>query len=74
MGSTSPIASAPGRPVTGGARYYTSQFDLTDTNLGVAVVPNLGTPGGVYQIHHNYSSTAGNVSTNVVMSVSLTSS
>lgn len=72
LGDTSAIASAPGRPATGGARYYPSSVDLTDTNLGVAVVPTLGTPGGVYQIHHNFSSTAGNVSTNVVMSVSST--
>lgn len=72
LGDTSAIASAPGRPPTGGARYYSSGVDLTDTNLGVAVVPNLGTAGGVYQIHHNYSSTANNVTTNVVMSVSCT--
>lgn len=72
LGDTSAIASAPGRPVTGGARAWLGGSDITDTNLGVAVVPTLGTPGGIYQIHHNFSSTAGNVSTNVVMSVSCT--
>jgi hypothetical protein len=42
---------------------------LTNTTLGVAIYPQLAVTGGVYQIDHNFSSTAGNVSTNVIMSV-----
>lgn len=69
LGDTSAIANAPGRPPTGGARAWLSGADLTDTNQYVAIYPQLGVPGGVYQIDHNFSSTAGNVSTNVIMSV-----
>lgn len=69
LGDTSAIANAPGRPPTGGARAWLSSQDLTNTSQYVAIYPQLGVPGGIYQIDHNFSSTAGNVSTNVVMSV-----
>jgi hypothetical protein len=68
LGDTSAIASAPGRPTTSGARYWASSMDLTDTTAGVTLTPTLGVPGGIYQIDHNFSSTAGNVSTNVIFS------
>ncbi len=53
------------RPVP---RTYISGTSLTDTNQGVDIMPALGVPGAVYQIDYNFSSTAGNTSTDIVMS------
>jgi hypothetical protein len=36
---------------------------------GFRLTPTLGTPGGVYQIDHNFSSTAGNGSTNISLTI-----
>ncbi|MCX8090511.1 MAG: hypothetical protein N3I86_06170 [Verrucomicrobiae bacterium] len=69
LGDTAAIANAPGRPTTGGARAWLSGSDLTNVNQYVAIYPQLAVTGGVYQIDHNFSSLAGNVSTNVIMSV-----
>jgi hypothetical protein len=68
MGFTSAKGTASGRPVTpAGCRYYQASAFLTDTNAGVDISPTLGVAGGVYQIHYNFSSTAGNTSTNVIL-------
>src|SRR5690606_18517715 len=63
--------TAPGRPSLRPApRGYIGSPELTDTSLGIDLTPTLAVPGGVYQIDYNFSSTAGNTSTNVVMSAS----
>lgn len=63
--------SAPGRPVTPNAsRAYLGSAFLTDTNAGVDIKPMLAVPGAVYQMDMNWNSSAGNSTTDVLMSVS----
>ncbi len=68
-GAASAVCDAPARS---GCRAYLFPTDLTDTNQGVAVYPALAVSGGVYLIEHTCTSLAGNVSTNVILSVSCT--
>lgn len=74
LGDFGSAGIAAGRPPTSGAaRTYITSAVYTDTTGGVNLTPTLGVPGGVYQIDYNFSSTAGNTSTNIVMAVTATS-
>lgn len=55
-----------------GCRYFGASFSNTTYASGLPgfrLTPTLGVPGGIYQIHHNFSSTAANVSTNISLTV-----
>ncbi len=67
------VGTAPGHPKTTVSRCYYGSADITDPSYGVTLTPTLGVPGGVYQIHYNFNSLAGNTSTNVILSVACTS-
>lgn len=64
-GDTSAKSTAIGVPARSGARYFSTGFMNPDTYVELA--PNLAVPGGIYQIDHTFSSTAGNVSTDVIV-------
>lgn len=71
---TSAVGAGTGVPARTGCRYFSNSFSNTSyatafPNPGIRLTPTLGVPGGVYQIHHNFSSTAGNVSTNISLTV-----
>lgn len=66
---TSAIATSDGKPPTPGARFFSNSFSNSTPDLGITLNPALGTPGGVYQIYHVFSSAAGNVSSNIVVGV-----
>lgn len=66
---TSAVSLAPGKPPTGGARYFSTSFMTTTPDFGVTLSPTLGVAGGVYRIYHVFSSSAGNVNTNAVLGV-----
>lgn len=71
---TSAVGTGTGVPPRSGCRYFSNPFSNTTyaasfPNPGFRLTPTLGVPGGVYQIHHNFSSTAGNVSTNISLTV-----
>jgi hypothetical protein len=71
LGVTGIKGSGPGRPVTPTAsRAYLGSALVTDTTAGVDIKPVLAVPGAVYQIDMNWNSSAGNSSTDVVMSIS----
>jgi hypothetical protein len=65
----STVADAPARS---GSRYFGVGFTASIPDLGVTITPVLGTPGGVYQVFHTYSSAAGNVSADVILGVTNT--
>jgi hypothetical protein len=70
VGFTSALSTKPDGPLTPGARYFGTGFTNTsnpDTD-GFTINPVLGVPGGVYRLYHIYSSAAGNVNTNSVLS------
>jgi hypothetical protein len=69
--SAKSAAATPVAP-TSGSRYYSSSAPITDLTRGFALNPTLATPGGVYQIDHAFSSTAGNANSNAVLSVACT--
>jgi hypothetical protein len=64
---TSAISTAPGKPTEPGARFFSNTFSNSTPDAGVTIAPTLGVPGGVYQLHHVYSSAANNVSTTILM-------
>jgi hypothetical protein len=72
---TSAVGIGTGVPSRSGCRYFFSSsfsnttYALSFPNPAVRLTPTLGVPGGIYQIHHNFSSTAGNVSTNISLTV-----
>lgn len=71
---TSAVGNGTGAPARAGSRFFSNTFSNTSyavafPNPGFRLTPTLGTPGGIYQIHHNFSSTAGNVSTNISLTV-----
>ncbi|HSU53711.1 MAG TPA: PA14 domain-containing protein [Candidatus Dormibacteraeota bacterium] len=73
LGNTGIKGSAPGRPVTPNfSRYYASSISLTSTASGVDVKPVLGIPTWVYQIDYNWNGTAGNSTTNAILSMTAT--
>jgi hypothetical protein len=72
LGDFGAVGTAPGHPQTTVARTYISSAVVTDTSYGVNLTPTLGVAGGIYQIDYNFNSTAGNTSTNIIMSVAAT--
>ena len=67
---TSAKGTGAGTPTRGGSRFFSNSFSNTTyaasaPNPGFRLTPTLAVPGAVYQIHHNFSSTAGNGSTNI---------
>ncbi len=68
LGDSGAVGSAPSRPPVSGSRAYISSTPLTSTAAGVDLTPALLRTGVVYQIDYNFSSTAGNGSSNVVLS------
>jgi hypothetical protein len=67
---TSALAGTPDKPLNaGGARFFSNSFSNTTPDLGLTISPTLGVTGGVYKVYHVYSSTANNVSTNIVVAV-----
>lgn len=67
---TSALASTPDKPLNaGGARFFSNSFSNTTPDLGLTISPTLGVTGGVYKIHHVFSSAANNVSTNIILGV-----
>lgn len=71
---TSAVGTGAGSPPRTGCRYFSNSFSNTAyaTSLGfpgIRLTPTLGVPGGTYRIDHNFSSTAGNVSTNISLVV-----
>ncbi len=70
---TSAKSSAPDAPARSGCRYFSVAFTNSSTpDFGVTITPVLGTPGGIYQVFHTYSSAAANVSADVVLGVTNT--
>lgn len=67
---TSAKGTGLGVPTRDGSRFFSNSFsNAVDGAAGFVLTPTLGVPGGIYQIHHNFSSLAGNVSSNVVLTV-----
>jgi hypothetical protein len=71
---TSATGTGAGAPVHAGCRFFSNSFSnttyaLSFPNPAVRLTPTLGVVGGIYQIDHNFSSTAGNVSTNISLTV-----
>ncbi len=67
---TSAKASGTGvadKPATPGSRYFSNGFSNSTPDTAVILSPTLGVPGAVYRLDHTFSSTAGNVSTDVVL-------
>src|SRR5258705_13330924 len=66
---TTAFSTAPGTPARTGSRYYSNSFSNSTPDYGITITPTLGIPGMVYQVDHTYSSTAENVSSNIVLRV-----
>jgi hypothetical protein len=66
---TSAKAGNPDRAVVPGARYHSNSFSNSTPDLGIVLGPSLAVTGGVYKVYHVFSSTAGNVSTNLILGV-----
>lgn len=70
---TSAVGTGTGVPPRSGCRFFSNSFSNTtygvSPNPGFRLTPTLGMPGGIYQIHHNFSAAAGNVSTNISLTV-----
>lgn len=70
---TSAKATAPAKPPTAGGRYFSNSFSNSTPDIGITLNPALGEPGGIYQIYHVFSSAAGNVSSNIMLGVTVNS-
>ena len=70
LGDASAKGGAPGRPAVAGARAYLASTNLTDPTAGFDISLTLAMPCEIYQIAHNFNSTARNISTDVVLSAS----
>lgn len=68
LGDSSAKGTAPGRPAVTGSRAYLATTNLADTTAGFNLTPALGVSCGIYRIEHNFNSSVGNVSTDVVIS------
>jgi hypothetical protein len=64
---TSAKAGTPDKAVVPGSRYHSNSFSNSTPDLGIVLSPSLAVTGGVYKVYHVYSSTANNVSTNVII-------
>jgi len=70
LGNDSSAAStAPGVPPRNGSRYFSNAFSNSTPDFGITISPTLGLPGAIYQVDHTFSSVAGNISSNIVLSV-----
>lgn len=70
---TTAKSTAEGKPTTAGAHYFSTSFtNNSSPELGITLSPVLSVPGGVYRIHHVFSASAGNVSSDVVLGVTNT--
>jgi len=70
LGDSSAKGGAPGRPTVAGSRAYLAKTNLTDPTAGFDISLTLAMPCELYQIAHNFNSSAGNISTDVVLSAS----
>ena len=66
---SSAMSTAPGVPARNGSRYFSNSFSNSTPDLGITLSPTLGLPGVIYQVDHTFSSIAGNISSNIVLSV-----
>jgi hypothetical protein len=66
---SSAMSTAPGVPARNGSRYFSNSFSNSTPDLGITLSPTLGLPGVIYQVDHTFSSVAGNISSNIVLSV-----
>src|SRR5262245_31721423 len=66
---TSAFSTAPGTPTRDGSRYFSNSFSNSTPDYGITITPTLGLAGGIYQVDHTYSSTAENLSSNIVLRV-----
>jgi hypothetical protein len=64
---TSAKAGTPDKAVVPGARYHSNSFSNSTPDLGIVLSPSLAVTGGIYKVYHVYSSTANNVSTNIII-------
>jgi len=64
---TSAKAGTPDKVTVPGARYHSDSFANSTPEVGITLWPSLGVPGGVYKVYHVYSSTANNVSTDIIV-------
>jgi hypothetical protein len=66
---TTAISLAPGKPPTPGARAFSTIFtNVSNPDFGITISPTLSETGGVYKLYHVFTSSAGNVSTDVLLS------
>lgn len=71
---TTALGGGTGVPARQGCRYFSNSFSnrtyaASFPNPAIRLTPTLGVSGGIYQIHHNFSSLAGNVSSNISLTV-----
>jgi hypothetical protein len=66
---SSALSTAPGVPARNGSRYFSNSFSNSSPDLGITLSPTLGLPGAIYQVDHTFSSVGGNISSNIVLSV-----
>jgi len=64
---TSAKAGTADKAIVPGSRYHSNGFSNSTPDLGITLWPSLAVTGGVYKVYHVYSSTAGNVSTNIIV-------
>jgi hypothetical protein len=63
------MSTAPGAPSRNGSRYFSNSFSNSTPDLGLTLSPTLGLAGMVYQVDYTFSSVAGNISSNIFLSV-----
>jgi hypothetical protein len=66
---TSAKAGTADKVAVAGSRYHSTSFSNSTPDIGIVLSPSLAVTGGVYKVYHVYSSTAGNVSTNLIVAV-----
>ena len=66
---TSAKAGTADKVIVPGAFYHSNSFSNSTPDLGIVLSPGLAVTGGTYKVYHVYSSTAGNVSTNIIVGV-----
>ncbi len=66
-GYTSAKAGTLDKVTVPGGRYHSNSFSNSTPDIGIVLSPSLGVTGGVYKVWHVYSSTAGNVSSNIII-------
>jgi hypothetical protein len=71
-GFTAAKCTTPDKPETPGGRYFIGSWSNSTPELGITLAPALGVPGGIYKVYHVYSSTANNVSQDIILGVTNT--